>query len=350
MTSQFLRGTVGVDSSLTGGNMSKSPFVFVSSTGMHNLAASVHEAVMQMQSAADIPHLKIEIKTFSNGEHCTQIPDTVRSQHVFFFHGLQFPTPNEAFMDMMIVCDAMMRASVASITLVVPYMSYLRQDRKDKPRVPITARLLADMIETNAKVAHIITMDMHADQEQGFFKIPVDNLSSKKLFAEHILSLFQKNIDDVVVVAPDFGSAKRARKFAEEIGIGNRVAICEKTRPADNRAEVLSVIGTSVTGRIVVMYDDMIDTGGTIAKAAAALRAEPHAAKQVVVLATHGIFSSKDGVEELASSGALVFVTDSIPRVPESLPSAIGYVSIATLLASAVHQHMLVGGSVSVLS
>jgi len=330
--------------------MSKSPFVFVSSPGMHELAASVHSQVSKMESSIDIPHLELKVKVFSNGEHCTQIPETVRGQHVFFFHPLQFPTPNDAFMDMMIACDAMTRASVASITLVIPYMAYLRQDRKDKPRVPVTASMLADMTQTNGKIAHIITMDMHADQEQGFYKIPVDNLSSKKLFAEQILNMFGKELDTVAVAAPDFGSAKRARKFAEEIGIPNQVVICEKSRPADNQAEVLSVIGASVKDRIVVMYDDMIDTGGTIAKAAAALSTAPHHAKRVVVVATHGIFSSPAGITSLCSSGATVLVTDSIPRAHGELPEAIKIVSISKLLADAVYQHMLVGGSVSALS
>jgi ribose-phosphate pyrophosphokinase len=310
---------------------------------MHDMAASV-AAIIKQTHGITLPHQKLETKVFSNGEHWARLTETIRRQHVFFFHGMQFGTPNEALMDMLIAANAMKYASVASITLVVPYMSYLRQDRKDKPRVPITARLVADLIEVNRKIEHVITMDMHAEQAQGFFSIPVDNMSSERIFIEYIQNEFMGRLAEIVVVAPDFGSAKRARKFAEKLGIKGQVAIIEKNRPEANMAEVLSLIGASVRGKIALMYDDMIDTGGTIAGGTKELLSEQHGAKQVLVMATHGILSSEAGIAKLVDSGGTIAVTNSIPR---ELPAAFTMVPIDAHLAKVIYENTLVGGSVS---
>lgn len=325
-----------------------SPFVIVSTPGMHETADTVRLLLRDM--GVDLEHQKVELTTFKNLEVRARIPETVRQQHVFFFHPLLTPTPNEALMNMLITCDALARASVEGITLVVPYMSYLRQDRKDQPRVPITARLVADLIETNKAVKSLVTVDMHAEQVQGFFSIPVDDLSSRQLFAEYCKQTYAAQMANAIVAAPDFGGAKRAHRFAERLG-GLPKSIIEKHRSGANVSEVLSVTGESVAERLVLMYDDMIDTGGTIVNAAQALKRSPHNAHEVVVMATHGIFSG-NATEMLATSGIPIVTTSSIPRTDEFKAKHpwLTVVPIEGLLADAIYEKMLVGGSVSKLS
>ncbi len=332
------------------GKKANSPFVIVSSGGMHEMAASVREKLAERNPPLSLAHLQVKETRFANQEDHAWIPETVRRQHVFLFHALLEPTPNEAFMRMMIACDALARASVASITLVIPYMSYLRQDRKDRARVPITARLVADMIETNRLIKDIVTIDMHTEQAQGFFRVPVDNLSSKYLFVDYLKKILGEKIDNAVVVAPDFGSAKRAQKFAEALG-GLPKSILEKERRGTNVSEVLAVTGEPVKDRVVLMYDDMIDTGGTIVGAAQTLLAPPHGAREVYVMATHGIFSGS-AREKLPASGIPIIVTNSIPRSAKYQGNTPWFttVPIDDLIARALYEHTLVAGSVSKLS
>jgi ribose-phosphate pyrophosphokinase len=151
------------------------------------------------------PHHKLAFKTFSSGEVLPILPETIRRQHVFFLHPLQHPSPNEALMMMLLSCDAMMRASAAGVSLVTPFMSYQRQDRKDKPRRPISATLVANMIKATGIVERIITMEMHTDQQQGFYNIPVDNLPYARYFAEHIKARFKNDLGDFVVISQQIG-------------------------------------------------------------------------------------------------------------------------------------------------
>ncbi|MBI2030745.1 ribose-phosphate diphosphokinase [Candidatus Kaiserbacteria bacterium] len=329
-------------------HLNESPFVALSSPGMHNIATNVLRIIRE-KHAVTIPHHQVTFDWFSNREVKSYVEKTVRRQHVIYFHPLQQPTPNDAVMMMLLGNDAIMRASAASISLVLPYMCFLRQDRKDKERVPISARTLANLIESNRKVEQIITADMHADQEQGFFDIPVDNLSSRPLFAEYFRNMFNGDLSNVVVVAPDYGGAVRARRFALKLG-DVPVAIFEKSRPKANQSEILSQGGDPVEGRIAIIYDDMIDTGGTIRGVVAELKAR--GAREVYVCATHGIFSG-NAEENFARSGFPVLVTNSIPRDPayaEKHKNWLTIVPMDELLAEAVYEASLIGGSVSKLS
>ena len=355
--------------------------VLVSTPGMQDVAKGILKT-LKKKHGISLAHQRIEYTQFANGELLPRIQETVRGKHVFFLIALQHPDPNIAIMKMHLMNDALKRASAASITLVTPYLPYLRQDRKDKPRVPISARLLADQIESNKKVERVITTDMHADQEQGFFAIPVDNLTSMKLFAEFINHEFEKQLrsGEVVVVAADFGGAVRARRFS--VLLGNApVTIFEKRRTGANQAHVVSMIGESVKGKIAIIYEDMIDTGGTIREVSAELRA--HGANDVIVFATHGIFSSTnkimhlinlasmldqpikdkvihalkemidDGAEaQFAKANLKIYTTNSIPREAQYLKenaSWLTQIPMDELLADAIHQAFVPGGSISKL-
>lgn len=324
------------------------PFVIVSTPGMHKMAARVTRRLAK-EHDLEIGHVKVKITRFKNKEVLARIEETVRRQHVFFFHGLQYPSPNDAYMTMLITNDALMRASVSGITLVVPYMAYLRQDRKDRPRVPITASGIAKLIESNPKVQHIITMDMHAEQEQGFYGIPVDNLTSTSLFVNHIRRQLGDTISNAVVISPDFGGAVRSRRFAEKLGLA--VGIFEKSRSRANVSHTRPhIIGEPVAGKTALIFDDMIDTGGTIHGVMKELRTQ--GAQEVFVYATHGIFSRK-AIEMFRESNFVVHCTDSIPRSPAFLranSSWLVQVPIDKLLAEAVYEATLTGGSISKLS
>lgn len=323
-----------------------SAFVVVSSPLMHETAQAVVDLIGERYGVR-FPHYRVGFERFKNGELMPRIPETVRRQHVFFFHALQEPAPNDAVMAMLLCNDALTRASVAGITLVAPYLPYLRQDRKHAPRVPISARMLADLIESNRSVERVITADMHADQEQGFFSIPVDNLTTGGLFARRCGELLAERLDDAVVVSPDFGGAVRARRFAARLGVP--VAIFEKRRPRANESEIVSLIGEPVAGKTVVIYDDMVDTGGTIRAVVRSLK--ELGAQDVYVCATHGIFSG-GAEEEFAKAGFPVLCSDSIPRSAAYLEkhgSWLEHVSMNQLLADAVYEASRVGGSVSKL-
>lgn len=322
-----------------------SPFVLVSSPRMHKMGDSIQRTLAE--AGIDFPHYRAEMTRFSNGEILPRIPETVRRQHVFLLHSLQHPNPNTALMSMLLTNDALKRASVAGITLVIPYIPYLRQDRKDKPRVPISARLIADLIESNKAVERIITVDMHAEQEPGFFSIPVDNLTSSSLFAKYFSEQLGTS-DKVVAVAPDFGGAVRTRRFAKKLG-DIPVAIIEKRRPGPNQSEIIDIVGAPVEGSMTVSFEDMIDTGGTIRKTASALK--EMGASEVHLSATHGIFSG-NATAKFAESGLRVVCTDSIPREKAFLKANpwLKVISIDDMLAEAIYESSIVGGSVSGLN
>ena len=325
-----------------------SSFVLLSSPLMHEFASGVC-GLLEL-SGMEIPHYRIEFTTFANGEVLPQIPHTIRGQHVFFFHALQHPDPNTAVMMMLIANDAIKRASAAGITVVAPYLPYLRQDRKDKPRVPISARLLADLIESNHLVKGLMTIDMHAEQEQGFFSIPVDNLTGVKVFSQHIQKKFNHDLSDVVVMAPDFGGAVRNRRIAEALGGDVPVCILEKRRTGPNKSEILSVIGESVWHKRVVIYEDMICSGGTAIESVEKVMAM--GAKEVYLCATHGIFS-RDAEERFRKKGMAVACTNSIPRSYDYYRDHalwLTSVSIIPYFANAIFEAMQMGGSISRLS
>ena len=251
----------------------------------------------------DVPLAKADVKRFSDGEISVQIAESVRGRDVFIVQSTGAPS-NDNLMELLIMTDALRRSSASSITAVVPYYGYARQDRKAAPRVPITARLVADMYET-AGIDRVVTIDLHAGQIQGFFDIPVDNLYGSIIFKEYVQS---KNLPNPIVASPDIGGVARARYFAKQLGL--EMVIVDKRREKANESEVMNIIG-DVDGKDIIIVDDMVDTAGTMVKAAAALKSR--GATSVMAIATHGVLSGKayanldnDALDELCISDTLV--------------------------------------------
>lgn len=326
---------------LYGGN------VLVSSLGMHEMTERITNVLNQTEN--NFLHIKADHIKFANGEIKPFLPQTVRGTHVFLLHALQEPDPNIALMTLLLTADALKRASVTGITLVLPYIPYLRQDRKDQPRVPISARLIADLIEVNNKVDRVITVDMHTEQEQGFFSIPVDNITAMKAHADYFKVKFGGDFSNVIVVAPDLGSAVRSERFANLLYCDVPVSIIQKRRPCPNQTEVIGFIGPEVKDKIVIIYDDMIDTGNTNRSAVAEIIKQ--GALEVYTCVTHGIFSG--GAEaKFKEEGRPVIVTPSIPRTTEyrdENSSWLHFVSIEPHLAKIIREASTVGGSISKL-
>jgi ribose-phosphate pyrophosphokinase len=322
-------------------------FVVVSSPEMHAMAQGVVDTIKREHGIA-LPHYLVNFERFKNGELLPRLMETVRRQHVFLFHGMQHPSPNDGVMGALLMNDALRRASVAGITLVAPYLPYLRQDRKDQPRAPISAKMMADVLGSNPSLERVITADMHTDQAQGFFNLPVDNISCMKLFAHYAINHID-NIGECVSGAPDVGGVVRAERFGLMAG-SPYIAFCQKKRPAANKSVTGATAGDAVKGRRVIMVDDMIDTGGSTIGAAQKFMSD--GATHVDVFATHAVFS--EGAEErLAASGLRIFTTNSIPRPPEYAARHkkwLTIIPVEELLAEAVYQASLIGGSVSKLS
>lgn len=278
------------------------------------------------------------VSAFSDGEIRVEIGDNVRGDDVFVVQSTCAPV-NHNLMELCLMLDALRRASVGRVTAVVPYYGYARQDRKVVPRVPISAKLVADFISTSG-VDRVLTVDLHAGQIQGFFNIPVDNL-----FAAEILVDYIRSFDgELVIVSPDAGGTERARAYAKRVGGG--LAIVDKRRDVPNKAEAMRLIG-DVKGKIAIVLDDMIDTAGTITAAAKVL--SDNGAKQVVACATHPILSGP-AISRLENSlFSEVIVTDTIPLSAEAKQSGkIQVISVASLLAKAIH-NIHTESSVSVL-
>ena len=236
----------------------------------------------EISSFTGIPLSKIELNRFADGEIGVNLPETVRGHHVFIVQPTHEPV-NEHIMELLITIDAMKRASAKNINIIMPYYGYSRQDRKSKSRQPISAKLVANLIET-AGATRVLAMDLHAAQIQGFFDIPIDNFRAMPIIVEY----FQKKnfTDDLVIVAPDHGGAVRARKMGDIMQCP--IAIIDKRRPKPNVAEVMGIVG-EVEGKVAILIDDMIDTAGTITAAARALIAR--GAKEVYAACTHPLFS-----------------------------------------------------------
>jgi ribose-phosphate pyrophosphokinase len=266
--------------------------------------------------------------TFSNGEIRVNIEESVRGCDVYLVQSLSNPVDHH-IMELLIMIDALKRASAGRITAVIPYFAYARQDRKTRPREPISAKLLANLI-TVAGANRVLTMDLHAGQIQGFFDIPVDPLQASPILAEYIKSL---NIEDGVVVSPDVGGVARARAFASRLHLP--IAIIDKRRPAPNESEVMYIVG-EVKGKVCIVIDDMIDTGGTLIKGAEALLEE--GAVEVYACATHPVFSG-DAVESLKKSNIKkVIVTNTIKLEECQVFDKIVVLSVAKLFAEAIER------------
>jgi ribose-phosphate pyrophosphokinase len=279
------------------------------------------------------------LKRFSDGEIRFYIDENVRGEDVFIIQSGSFDA-NSHLMELFIMTDAFKRASAGRITAVMPYFPYARQDWKDKPRVPISARLVADLLEESG-ANRVLAMDLHSPQIQGFFSIPVDNLMASPVLANHIKTL---KLDDVTVVSPDAGGVGRARVFAKRLDAP--LAIIDKRRPAPNVAEVLHVIG-DVAGRNVVVFDDMVDTAGTLTASAGALRAE--GAKRIFSAATHPILSGQ-AIDRIAGSNLeRIFVTNTIPLTDKAAATGrFTVLSVAELFGEAIRR-INEGSSVSSL-
>ena len=230
------------------------------------------------------PLNRIDLGRFSDGEIRVEVLETVRGQDVFIIQSLCSPV-NDNLMELLIVIDALKRASAGQITAVIPYYGYARQDRQTAPRSPITAKLVADLL-TAAGTTRVVGMDLHARQISGFFSIPFDHLYSRPVLGDELESLARRSREELVVVAPDAGGVERARYYSQRLGVP--MAIIDKRRPNANVAEVMNIIG-EVEGCTAVIVDDIIDTAGTLTKAAAAL--VEHGAVKVHAVATHAVLS-----------------------------------------------------------
>ncbi len=239
----------------------------------------------QIAATLGIPVGKSEVSSFSDGEIAVSLHESVRGSECFIVQSTCAPV-NDNIMELLIMIDAMKRASAARITAVIPYFGYARQDRKAKARDPISAKLVADLI-TTAGADRVLTMDLHAAQIQGFFNIPVDHLVGAPILANYFKKKIGGNPDDYVVVSPDLGSVTRARNFATRLGCP--IAIIDKRRPKANVSEVMNIIG-EVRGKKVILVDDMIDTAGTLCNAAKAV-VEMGGATEVYAGATHAVLS-----------------------------------------------------------
>ena len=267
-----------------------------------------------------------KVSRFSDGEIHVKINESVRGADVFVIQPTCEPV-NDNIMELLIVIDALKRASARRITAVVPYYGYARQDRKARARDPITSKLLANVI-TASGAMRVITMDLHAGQIQGFFDIPVDHLPGVPILAEYFLS---KNLENLIVVSPDLGGVTRSRDMAERIGAS--IAIIDKRRPEPNVAEIMNIIG-DVDGKTVVMIDDIIDTAGTITQGAAALL--ERGAKEIYACCTHGVLSGP-AIERLQKSPIKeVVVTNTIPLPERKAIDKMKVLSVAPLLGEAI--------------
>ncbi|MCX8029237.1 MAG: ribose-phosphate pyrophosphokinase [Brevinematales bacterium] len=271
---------------------------------------------------------KCTISEFADGEIIVKIEESIRGSDIFVVQSTCNPS-NQNLMELLIMIDAIKRASAERITAVIPYFGYARQDRKAEPRVPITAKLVANLI-TTAGANRVLTMDLHADQIQGFFDIPVDHLYAFPVFIDYLKDSYE-SLSDFVVVSPDTGGVKRARYLASFLDLN--IAIIDKRRTGYNVAEVMNLVG-DVNGKNAVLIDDIIDTGGTISKAAKKLKEE--GAKKVIVMATHPVLSSN--AKEKLSDDAIdeIVVTDTIPIPEEKMLPKIKVLSVYKLFAEAI--------------
>ncbi|MGM9596025.1 MAG: ribose-phosphate pyrophosphokinase [Oscillospiraceae bacterium] len=270
---------------------------------------------------------------FADGECSISVHEPVRGADVFIVQSTCKPV-NDNLMELLVMIDAMRRASAGRITAVIPYFGYARQDRKAKSRDPISAKLVANLI-TAAGADRVLTMDLHAAQIQGFFDIPVDNLFGAPLFAKHYLDIYGKGNDDIMVVSPDVGSTARARNFSLKLGCN--MAIVDKRRERANQSEVMNIIG-NVEGKTCILLDDMVDTAGSLCGAAKAI-VEIGGAKEVYACASHGVLSGPaiDRINDSVIKELLLL--DTIPYPVDRQPSdKIRYMSVAPVFAEAIQR------------
>ena len=285
----------------------------------------------QISDFLDVPLVDPQVRRFANGEIFCEIEKNVRGADVFVIQTTSSPV-NDNLMELLVMIDALKRASAASITAVVPHYGYSRQDRKASPRTPISAKLVADLI-TVAGASRVITMDLHAGQIQGFFYIPFDNIYASPVF----LSYIKENVDleNLTLVSPDAGGVERVRWYAKRLE--KDIAMIDKRRTGPNVAKAMNIVG-DVKDRDVIIVDDMIDTAGTLIEAARTLK--EHGARKIYSFATHGVFSPP-AAERISGCAELeaVIVTDTIPLTTElQKVEKIKVLSTAEILSKAIHR------------
>ena len=273
-----------------------------------------------------------EVKKFADGEVAVSLYESVRGSDVFIINSTCKPV-NDSLVELLVMIDAARRASAGRINAVIPYFGYARQDRKAKARDPISAKLVANMLVA-AGADRVLTMDLHASQIQGFFDIPLDHLVGNPIFVDYYAKKFGEKCEDMVVVSPDVGSVARARAFAQKLGMN--LAIVDKRRQKANQSEVMNVIG-DVAGKDCILFDDMVDTSGSLCNAAKAI-VEVGGARSVYACASHGVLSgpaldrlNNSVIEEIA-------FLDTIPAVDTEVCSKIKYLSVAPMFAEAIER------------
>ena len=293
-------------------------------------SGSAHSSLTQaICEYLGIPMGEIQVFKFANDNTFVQFQENIRQRDVFLVQPFSYPV-NDKIMELLVMLDAAKRASAGRITAVIPYYAYGRTDKKDQPRVPITARLVADLL-TTAGADRVLTVDLHAGQIQGFFSVPVDELTALPLIGRYIA---QKELDNIVVVAVDIGATKRARDMAALVGAP--LAIIEKRRLGNHdETETLNVIG-DVDGRIAVTVDDEIDTGGSLLATISAL--EHRGVTDIYACCTHGVMSA-GAVDRLISSNLReLIITDTLPIPDGKLHEKVAVLSVAPLLGEAIHR------------
>lgn len=274
-----------------------------------------------------IPVGKNEVKRFADGELKIHIKENVRGRDVFVVQSTYSPAEN--ILELLLFLDAAKRASADRITAVIPYFGYARQDRKDEPRVPISAKLIANLLASSG-ASRVLTLDLHAEQIQGFFDIPVDHLYAVPVFVEY----YQKHdLKDYVIVSPDTGRANRVRAFAQRLSKDLPIAIVDKRRTGPNQSVVLNIIG-EVKGKTALIYDDMLDTGGTMVQGAQAILDQ--GAKEVYSCVVHPLLSRNATQKVLDSCIKELVITDTIPLPNEKKIEKIKILSVAGLLGEAI--------------
>lgn len=290
-----------------------------------------HTLAEKIASELGLSLSKCEVSKFSDGEISVRINETVRGNDIFIVQPTSNPV-NDNLMELLITIDAVKRASAGRINAVIPYYGYARQDRKAKARDPISAKLVADLI-TSAGADRVITMDLHCAQIQGFFNIPVDHLVGMPLLSKYYGEKFGYGNEDLVAVSPDLGSVTRTRAFAEQLDIP--IAIVDKRRPKPNVSEIMNIIG-DFKDKTVILYDDMIDTAGTITNAANAII--DRGAKEVYACCTHGVLSGA-AIERIENSQIKeLLVLDTVPLTADKAIPKIKQKSVAKVFADAIYR------------
>ncbi len=270
----------------------------------------------------------IELKRFSSGENYIKLNETVRGHEVFIVQTCREEFVNEDYMELFLMCDAMKRSFATKVHVILPHFGYARQDKIHDPREPISAKVMADLLVASG-ADHVVTVDLHSDQNQAFFDVPVDNLNTRKLFADYFN---KKKLKDVVVVSPDAGGAKMAKKLADDLDAP--IAILHKSRPEHNKSVVTHVVG-EIEGKTCIIYDDMVDTAGSVVSAKEALIANG-AKKDVYLATTHAIFSGPAQKRLSKAAFKEVVTSNTMPIDKEKKFTGLKQISIAPLLANVV--------------